>query len=187
MLRPLQACNGVQTMTSFDILRLALLYSHLLLLVFALQRVLSEDWRLLMGQVDATRLKDTLLVIPFLLAGLWVTGLAIAAIDTRLSWVEFAAKPKLQTKLLCLCVLTANGWALHHKVFKRLMNPRRIDAKTALSFGGLGAISTSSWLFAAFVGLARPLGATPVSRSSWVCTQPRWAWRCSGASWCRSS
>ena len=144
-------------MTSFDILRLALLYSHLLLLAFALQRVLSEDWRLLMRQVDATRLKDTMLVVPFLLAGLWVTGLTIAAIDTRLSWVEFAAKPKLQTKLVCLCVLTANGWALHHKVFKRLSNPRRIDAKTALGFGALGAISTSSWLFAAFLGVARPL------------------------------
>ncbi|HLM52709.1 MAG TPA: hypothetical protein VK325_03740, partial [Pseudoxanthomonas sp.] len=142
-------------MTSFDILRLALLYSHLLLCAFTLQRVLSEDWRLLVSQVDATRLKDTLLVMPFLLAGLWVTGLAIAAIDTHLSWAEFAAKPKLQAKLVCLCVLTANGWALHHKVFKRLSNPRRIDAKTALVFGGLGAISTSSWLFAAFLGIAR--------------------------------
>jgi drug/metabolite transporter (DMT)-like permease len=110
-----------------------------------------------MSQVDATRLRDTLLVVPLLLAGLWVTGLAIAAIDTHLSWVEFVAKPKLQAKFVCLCVLTANGWALHHKVFKRLANPRRIDAKTALVFGGLGAISTSSWLFAAFLGVARSL------------------------------
>lgn len=53
--------------------------------------------------------------------------------------------------------LTLNGWALHALVFARLARDGAsipIDARLALP-AALGALSSASWVYAAFVGVAR--------------------------------
>ncbi len=135
-------------------LRLALLYSHLLLAVFALHAVLSTDWRLLRSRISASQLLRTHRQVAALLAGLWLSGLAIVALD---GWDQLAVNPKLQAKLLCVCLLTANGFLLRLWCFPRLISNRPLAGLEASLLMICGAISTTSWLVAGFLGMAKPL------------------------------
>jgi hypothetical protein len=89
------------------------------------------------------------------LLALWATGLGLIALDTGFDPVAIAAKPKLVTKLIVVTVLTGNGLLLHRFAFPALSG-RAFGSTASLSLiAALGAISTVSWLYAAFVGSAR--------------------------------
>lgn len=68
------------------------------------------------------------------------------------------AMPKLLAKLTVVVVLSVNGYYLHTRFFERLGERvprfRRTVNLTAL----MAALSGASWMFAAFLGLAKPLG-----------------------------
>ena len=68
------------------------------------------------------------------------------------------AMPKLLAKVTVVGLLTLNGYYLHHRFFNRLghavANFRRAVNLTAL----MAAVSGASWMFAAFLGMAKPLG-----------------------------
>jgi hypothetical protein len=143
------------------LLKTACLFAHLLLSVFALQSVLSSDWRILFGQVNATQMTEAHWLLLRLLAGLWTTGLLLLVIDVGLDVSELLQRPKLLLKLTCVLILTANGLVLTAWCFPRLTRHQPLTWIEASAIMTCGAVSTCSWLMAAFIGVARPLGHYP--------------------------
>lgn len=137
--------------------RLLLIYAHLLLCVFALHSVLSTDWRLLRWRISAQQLGAIHGRVTLLLAGLWASGLAVAAIDVGFDLAELGRRPKLLAKLACVAVLTFNGVLLHRWCLPRLVSAQPLGRVEASALMVCGAVSTSSWLVAAFFGIAAPL------------------------------
>lgn len=137
--------------------RLLLVYAHLLLCVFALYQVLSTDWALLNGKVQPTTLHRTHKRVSLLLAGLWLTGVWIIGIDLDWNLAQVVTRPKLLTKLTCVTTLTLNGALLRWWCFPRLSRASSLSRAEAMALMSSGAISTTSWLMAAFIGIARPM------------------------------
>ncbi len=79
-------------------------------------------------------------------------------LDTGFDPVLLAGKSKLLLKLLCVLVLTGNGVLLHYLSFPALMRDGPVGLGTSVLLAVTGSLSTSHWLMAAFVGIARPLG-----------------------------
>ena len=104
---------------------------------------------------DATR-------ISYLLVGLWVSGLAIIYVDTGFSPEIMMSKGKLMLKLLCVLMLTLNGLVLHNASFPVLTKDAEVltDSEAVL-LAVTGALSTSHWMMAAFIGMSAPLGQIP--------------------------
>ena len=140
-------------------LRLSLLYAHLLLCVFALQTVLSTDWRLLRSRISASQLQQAQRRVEALLLGLWLTGTALVLLD---SMAQFDPSPKLLAKLACVCLLTFNGVLLRLWCFPRLVSERPLARLEACALMACGAVSTTTWLMAGFYGIARPLTQWPL-------------------------
>jgi hypothetical protein len=137
--------------------RQGLLFGHLILFALALATIAREDLHLLTSRrVDARALKKTAGQIAWLLALLWISGLALIALDHRLDLAELAtAKPKLAAKLTVVSVLTINGFLLHWVAFPLLTRPRRRPHRAAAICAVLGAVSSVTWMYASFVGVAR--------------------------------
>lgn len=143
--------------------RLALLYSHLILCAFAIAAVLKTDVALLFSRINQAQLEKTAHRISLLLVALWASGLAIIYLDTGFNPDILATKSKLMFKLACVCVLTVNGIVLHHVSFPVLVsNKSTLSSLDTLLLVVTGGLSTSHWLLAAFVGLAKPLGRLPL-------------------------
>lgn len=135
-------------------LRLLLLYAHLLLCVFALYTVLNTDWRLLRSRISAKHLLQAHRRVVLLLAGLWLSGIAIVAVD---GLAQMGTNPKLLAKLVCVSLLTLNGLLLRHWCFPRLVSNRPLQRAESWALMSCGAISTTCWLMSGFYGIARPL------------------------------
>ena len=135
-------------------LRLLLLYAHLLLCVFALYTVLNTDWRLLRGRISAKHLLQAHRRVVLLLAGLWLSGISIVALD---GLAQMGSNPKLLAKLVCVSLLTLNGLLLRHWCFPRLISNRPLQRAESWALMSCGAVSTSCWLMSGFYGIARPL------------------------------
>lgn len=145
-----------------DWLRIILLYSHLVLCVFALSAVLKTDFALVFGEFSRKKLESTAHNISILLVLLWATGLAIIYIDTGFQPEVLATKSKLVLKLLCVCALTINGLVLHRISFPVLTsNSDQISVGESVLLVITGALSTSHWLLAAFIGMSKPLARLP--------------------------
>lgn len=143
-------------------LRLGLLFAHLLACVFALHDVLQADWRLLWGRLAREDLAAVRLRVHRSLIALWLTGLAVVAIDLGGTPAMLAAKPKIAAKLVVVLALTLNGIVLNRQAFPLLASGVRLSRARLRWVMGCGALSSSSWLFAAFLGLARPLAQVPL-------------------------
>ena len=148
-------------------LRLGLLYAHLILCAFAICYVLSADLQILKGSLSRAEMRKTAHRMTILLCALWATGLPIVWIDLAGNIMALGTKPKLAAKLLCVFVLSLNALVLHKYAFPKLMSVRSLsnaDWRLVMCFGSL---STTSWLFAAFLGIAKPL-ANVLSFSEFV-------------------
>ncbi len=143
--------------------RLLLVFAHLMLCVFALHAVISTDWRLLRSRISAAGLLRAHRRVVWLLAGLWLSGLAMVAIDTGFAADAIWARPKLVAKLLCVAVLTFNGVLLRLWCFPRLAGRQPLLPAEAMALMSCGALSTTSWLMAAFYGVARPVQDWPLA------------------------
>lgn len=144
-------------MDASALLRTGLLYAHLLLCVFALQLVLSTDWQLLRARISARALNSAQRKVAWLFAALWLSGLAIVALDTGMDPTLIASKPKLLAKLVAVSILTLNGALLRWWCFPRLVSEQPLGRTEAAVLMCSGAVSTTSWLIAAFYGIARGL------------------------------
>ncbi|MBC7940544.1 MAG: hypothetical protein H7Z19_12405 [Chitinophagaceae bacterium] len=137
--------------------RLAMIYAHLMLCVFALHAILNTDLQVLRHRMDATQLLLIHRRIVWLLSGLWASGLVVAAIDLGFDLSLLAERPKLIAKLGIVGLLTLNGLLLRHWCFPRVTANKSVGAAEHSALLAIGAFSTTSWMMAAFIGIARPL------------------------------
>jgi hypothetical protein len=94
------------------------------------------------------------------LAVLWVTGVAIIALDVSVKGWAYFGNPKLQAKITLVMLLTLNGVLLHQTVLPMMQKAGSLlklnfDQRLLAVFGG--AVSAVTWFYAAFMGVARPL------------------------------
>ncbi|MGQ7847108.1 hypothetical protein ACUNV4_21655 [Granulosicoccus sp. 3-233] len=151
----------IPTSDSSEWLRLGLLYLHLLSCALALALVLNADWRILRGNYTVEGLRQTAHGTTVLLILLWITGGLLIHHDTGFDLGVMATLSKLQLKLVVVVALTLNGVLLHYVSFPLMILQRRLTGLEAVVLATSGIISSSHWLLAAFIGIARPLGQWP--------------------------
>ena len=142
--------------------RLILIYGHLLLCAFAITMVLYTDLRIVAGSFTRHGLQKAAHLIAWILFGLWITGLSIIYLDTGFDPEILVTKSKLLFKLLTVVVLTINGIVLHKISFPVIFSNRPLRLRESMLLAVTGSLSTSHWLLAAFVGVAKPLGRIPL-------------------------
>jgi hypothetical protein len=142
-----------------DLTRMMLIFFHLMSCAVAIGFAFFADYRILRSRGLPTRhdveiVQQVARFVTVALTALWITGAAIILLDFGHvpSMAEILQKPKLSTKMFVVSVLTLNGLALHSYALPRM---GRLDLLCAL----IGGVSASSWMFAAFLGVAKPLGA----------------------------
>lgn len=139
------------------ILRMLLVFGHLLALLVAGAGIAFGDYAIFARpRIDADLLHAASRLVSGALLGLWATGLAIIGLDTGFALVGVTEQPKLLAKLTVVVVLSVNGLALHRFAFRRLVDANGADARILWLAPVMGAISIVTWLYAMFVGLARP-------------------------------
>ena len=145
-----------------EVCRSFLVFAHLLFFSGALALVVWGDFSILKEGLADTVL-DALtrgVVILFLL--LWLTGLSIVAIDTGFEINTILSSSKLVIKLICVMVLTLNGLVLHLlglNILRRKDNPSHPQSLVLCT---VGALSTTNWLLAGFIGSANFLAEHPL-------------------------
>jgi hypothetical protein len=134
----------------------ALLYGHIIAFALALATILKEDVRLLRAKlIDSASLLASAKLAKWLLLALWVTGVPMVMMDIGTDVSLLLGKPKLLAKLIVVGALTLNGILLHLVAFPMVTGNLKNPNKVATIAVTLGAVSTTSWLYASFVGVAR--------------------------------
>jgi hypothetical protein len=138
------------------IARQALLYGHIIAFALALATILKEDVRLLRAKrIDWASLLASAKLVKWLLLALWVTGVPMVMMDIGTDVSLLFGKPKLLAKLIVVGAVTLNGILLHLVAIPRVTGKSKNPNKAATIAAMLGAVSTTSWLYASFVGAAR--------------------------------
>jgi len=141
----------------------------MLALALGLGAALLADWVVLrkltfgiVSQKAAGQLDDLSHAVSAGLALIWVTGALLVA-DNALDAPASIMNQKLWAKLVIVTVLTLNAVLLHRMVLPRATSrigqplfETRFDRVSLVSVL-LGAISAVSWMFAAYLGVAREL------------------------------
>lgn len=134
-----------------------LVFIHLFAFAFAIVVILSEDVKLLISKkLDISELHSLASKITYLLAILWITGIGLLAIKPGLNLDLILANPKLTAKITVVSILTINGMLLHFLVFPSFSSSQKAKRIVAVS-SILGAISTTTWIYAGLVGSARAI------------------------------
>jgi len=150
--------------------RLGLVYVHLIACCMAIALVLKSDVDMVMAMIkgdrasnvaDMDHMKSLKNVVVVALGVLWATGTAIVTLDavSKGGWHYFE-NPKLQAKILIVVLLTVNGVVLHNLVLPWL---EKAGSLLKLSFHRIalatfaGTVSGVSWMYAAMLGVGRPL------------------------------
>lgn len=139
----------------FSVQRLVL-YGHLALLALAMVAVVREDLRLLIGKtLHKAALLDAADKLRSLLIGLWVTGVALALMDSGADLPSILGMPMVTAKCFVVAALTVNAAALRNLAFTALRKQPKNVARSAAVCAVLLGISTVTWIYAGFVGTAR--------------------------------
>lgn len=150
--------------------RLGLVYLHLIACCVAIGLVLKSDVDMVKSLLRRDRaadpehtreMKSLKTVVGLALAVLWATGVAIVTLDavTKGGW-QYFENPKIQAKILIVVLLTLNGVVLHNLVLPWL---EKAGSLLNLSFHRIalatfaGTVSGVSWMYAAMLGVGRPL------------------------------
>jgi hypothetical protein len=143
-------------MNSLALIHQGVLFIHVAAFAIAFSAVVREDIAMVKAQcIDMPRLANTAQTLTGALIVLWLTGLALIGFAIGMDPDALMARPKLLAKLLVVIALTANGVALHAFAFPRLGVPGTKEQTNVTIPVVLGAISTASWLYASFIGVAR--------------------------------
>jgi hypothetical protein len=150
--------------------RLGLVYVHLIACCVALGLVLKSDVAMVRDMIrpqpsadpeHAANMQELQKIVALALGALWITGAAIVTLDAlgKGGW-QYFANPKLQAKILVVVILTFNGVVLHNLVLPVLQKAGSLlDMPFSRSMLGIfsGVVSGVSWLYAAMLGVGRPL------------------------------
>lgn len=144
-------------------LKMLLVYGHLLATCIALGRILLADHKLwswrkeLLDQARREYLEETQKIATLALLALWASGLLLVLQGYLAEGFTYLLNQKLWAKATVVALLSLNGALLHRIGFPLLQKAPfvllRSRARTRLAL--LGAFSMSGWLFAAFLGVAR--------------------------------
>jgi hypothetical protein len=133
-----------------------LLYGHIIAFALALATTLKEDVHLLRAKrIDSASLLATANLVKWLLLALWVTGVPMVMMEIGTDLSLLPGKPKLLAKLIVVGALTLNGILLHLALFPMVTGNPQNPNKAAIIAATLGAVSTTSWLYAPFVAVGR--------------------------------
>ena len=136
--------------------RQALLYGHIIAFALALAAVIKEDVHLLRAKrIDSASLLATAKLVKWLLLALWITGIPMVMMDIGTDVSLLLDKPKLLAKLIVVGALTLNGILLHLVAFPMVTGKPQNPNTAATIAATLGAVSTTSWLYASFVAVSR--------------------------------
>lgn len=152
-------------MTFDDILKTCLVFAHFVASAVALAAILRADFFILLrfnrslSNKDCTRIHGVKSVVSAALTVLWVTGVAIC-VHGYVHDPAYILNQKLWMKVLVVLTLSLNGWFLHRYAFQFIRpgtcladaSPRHRNTLTAMA-----SLSSGSWLFACFLGIARVL------------------------------
>jgi hypothetical protein len=149
-----------------DLLRLGIVYLHLIACCVALGLVLTNDLamvkRLMNGETreDPDHLSYLQKVVSGALVALWATGIAVISLDASEKGWEYFLNPKLQAKVAIVLLLTVNGFFLHRSILPLMKKTGSLldlplDYRFLAMFSG--AVSAVSWFYAAMLGIGRPL------------------------------
>lgn len=153
--------------TVLEFARLGIVYAHLVACCVAIGLVLTSDIamvrQLIKGdtsRMDMRHMRSLQTTVTAALVALWVTGVAVIALDMSTKGWPYLANPKIQAKILIVVLLTINGVVLHHVVLPWMQKAgsllRLPPGKTLFAIFS-GAASGVSWLYAAMLGVGRPL------------------------------
>ena len=144
-------------------LKMLLVYGHLIATCIALGRVLQADQKLwswrkdVLSQVQREYLDETQKIVALALLALWGSGLLLVLQGYLYEGTTYLLNQKLWAKVSVVALLSLNGALLHRIGFLLLQKAPFVllhsCARTHLAL--LGALSMSGWLFAAFLGVAR--------------------------------
>ena len=148
------------TLDHFAALRASLIFLHLLIFAAAAGFILLGDialfgWR----RINGTLLRLSARWVSVCLLGLWLSGAAVVGLDTSFDLGRIAHNDKLLAKLTVVSILTLNGILLHRFAFPCLVAPLPADVPSVWVPALLGGISASTWVYAAFIGVAKPFAA----------------------------
>lgn len=141
-----------------------IIYSHLLLTCLALGSVLVADFKIWQNRnnppnkVAINAILETEKIAIWALVGLWVTGALLIAHGYNTQGIEYVMNEKVWAKVTVVSILTINGYLLHKTCFPVIKQQALMSLKrrTLVFLALFGTISSSAWLFAAFLGIARP-------------------------------
>lgn len=139
-----------------DYIRTILIFIHLIAFAFAITKLYKSDFNLFFKRPDKEEIKSMGNQMLLYLIILWITGLGVVYIDTGFVFEKIITAQKLITKLSCVGVLTVNALLVHFVAFK-LLAVEKLSKSNLSVMGVVGAISTASWSFAGFLGVAKPL------------------------------
>ncbi len=150
-------------------LHTVLVLSHILALALGLGSALLADWIVLrklafgtVSQKAAGQLIDLSHAVCAGLVLIWITG-ALLVTDNALNTPASVVNQKLWAKLAIVTALTLNAVLLHRIVMpmvkRRVGQPLFETAFDRLAMAStlLGAVSVVSWVFSAYLGVAREL------------------------------
>ena len=144
-------------------------YVHLLLTCLTLGMVIYTDWCLFRERKEFISgfvrhlLQEMRSFFVYALAGLWITGIALVAMGYINEGMVYLQDEKLQAKIVVIVILTLNAVALHKTVFPILDQTDsfgRLPLQHKILLLTLGSISSGSWSFAAYLGIARFMSYT---------------------------
>jgi hypothetical protein len=146
------------------VLKLLLVYGHLHATCIALGTLLQADHKLwrwrkeLLDPAQREQLTEIQTIVSLALLCLWGSGLLLVLLGYREEGVDYLLNQKLWAKASVATLLTLNGMLLHKIGFPLLHRAPFVSLSSSArtQLGLLGALSMSSWLFAAFLGVARP-------------------------------
>ena len=143
--------------TLYDLARMALVFAHVVSCAIAVGFAFFADFRVLKARGslkprDNEVVQQVATFVAGALVALWITGAGIILMDVGHvpSFEEILARPKVAAKIFVVSVLTLNGVLLHAYALPRLP---KIDLAASM----LGGASATSWVFAIFLGVGKPL------------------------------
>ncbi len=146
-----------------------LVYAHLLAACVSVGILLLQDLALAktrgnpLPEKTVNDLRTAADIMFIALVILWITGLALVVLGYLENPAQYLMNEKLWAKFTVVSILTINGLFLHYFSFPRVISHSGLLGRSVLEqtlIATTGAISSTSWLFACFLGIARPWNYT---------------------------
>jgi len=145
-------------------MKVFIVYIHLLTTCIAVGSLLLMDFELLLKrgkallEEEVKSLEKTAKLMVYALVVLWISGLCLVALGYLEKPETYLTNQKLWAKFSVVFVLTINGYFLHHFSFPKIssgLGMFELAKDEQMLLGLTGVVSTVSWLFASYLGIAR--------------------------------